>query len=56
MFPGVTAVTNHLARNHKDIWETYVLTRDAKKNSMVNIKKEELVMRLEQWQVRVGSP
>ena len=41
MFPGVTAVTNHLARHHKDIWEAYVLTRDAKKNSMVNVKKEE---------------
>ena len=41
MFPGVTAVTIHLARHHKDIWEAYVLTRDAKKNSMVNVKKEE---------------
>ena len=41
MFPGVTAVTNHLVRQHKDIWEAYVLTRDAKKSSMVNVKKEE---------------
>ena len=41
MFPGVTAVTNHLARHYKDIWEAYVLTRDAKKSSMVNVKKEE---------------
>ena len=42
MFPGVTPVTYHLARHHKDVWEAYVLTRDAKKTAMVSVKKEEL--------------
>ena len=40
---GVTAITNHLSRHHNDIWEAYVLARDAKKTAQANIKKEEVL-------------
>ena len=40
---GVTAITDHLSRHHNDIWEAYVLARDAKKTAQANIKKEEVL-------------
>ena len=40
---GVTAITNHLSRHHNDIWEAYVLARDAKRTAQANIKKEEVL-------------
>ena len=41
---GVTAITNHLCRHHKDIWEAYVLARNAKKTAQANNKEEELII------------
>ena len=39
---GVGAVTNHLSRHHRDVWEPYVLNRDAKKTAVAEAKKSEL--------------
>ena len=38
---GVGALTNHLQRHHKEVWDTYVLKRDANKAAVANAKKSE---------------
>ena len=38
---GVGALTNHLSKHHRDVWDSYVLQRDAKKNAVENAKKSE---------------
>ena len=38
---GVGALTNHLSKHHRDVWETYVLKRDAKKTAVEDAKKSE---------------
>ena len=38
---GVGALTNHLVRHHKEVWDTYVLKRDANKAAVANAKKSE---------------
>ena len=38
---GVGALSNHLSKHHRDVWETYVLKRDAKKTAVEDAKKSE---------------
>ena len=38
---GVGGLTNHLSKHHRDVWETYVLKRDAKKTAVEDAKKSE---------------
>ena len=38
---GVGALTNHLSKHHRDVWDTYVLKRDAKKTAVEDAKKSE---------------
>ena len=38
---GIGALTNHLSKHHRDVWETYVLKRDAKKTAVEDAKKSE---------------
>lgn len=38
---GVGALTNHLSKHHNDVWQPYVLKRNAKKTAVENAKKSE---------------
>ena len=40
---GVGAVTGHLSRHHRDIWDAYVEDRDRKKNANAERKQKEVV-------------